>query len=82
MKEVVLVGLVSFVRKHVDIFAWKPADMPNVPRELIEHSLNVSATAKPVKQKLRRFAQEKKEAIRVEITRLLAAGFIIEVYHP
>jgi hypothetical protein len=55
---------------------WKPADMPGVPRELIEHSLNVSATAKPIKQKLRRFAQDKNVAIRVEIIRLLAAGFI------
>ena len=56
--------------------------MPGVPQEKIEHSLNVSPTAKPIKQKLRRFAPDKKEAIRVEIKRLLAAGFIKEVYHP
>ena len=55
--------------------------MPGVPRELIEHSLNVSPTAKLIKQKLSRFTQDKKEAIRVEITRLLAASFIKEVYH-
>ena len=55
--------------------------MTGVPRELIEHSLNVSPTAKLIKQKLRQFTQDKKEAIRVEITRLLAAGFIKEVYH-
>jgi hypothetical protein len=57
-------------------------NMPSVPRYLIEHSLNVSKTAKPIKQKLRRFARDKKEAIRAEVTRLLAAGFIKEVYHP
>ena len=56
--------------------------MPGVPREKVEHSLNVSLTTKPIKQKLRRFAPDKKEAIRVEIKRLLAAGFIKEVYHP
>jgi len=55
--------------------------MPGVPRNLIEHSLNVSKTARPIKQKLRRFARDKKEAIRTKITRLLAAGFIKEVYH-
>ena len=55
--------------------------MPSVPRELIEHSLNVSATSKPIKRNLRRFVQDKKEAIRVEITRLLVTGFIKEVYH-
>ena len=56
--------------------------MPGVPLEKIEHSLNVSPTAKPIKQKLRRFVLDKKEDIRVEIKWLLAAGFIKEVCHP
>jgi hypothetical protein len=55
--------------------------MPGVPRELIKHSLDVSKTAKPIKQKLRQFTQDKKEAIRVEVNQLLAAGFIKEVYY-
>ena len=66
----------------MEVFAWKPSDMPGVPRNLIEHSLNVNNKAKPFKQKLRQFARDKKEAIRVEVTWLLAAGFIKEVYHP
>jgi hypothetical protein len=45
--------LVSFLRANADVFAWKFADMLGVPREKIEHSLNVSPTAKPIKQKLR-----------------------------
>jgi hypothetical protein len=53
-----------------------------VPQELIEHSLDVSKTTKPIKHKLRQFAQDKKEAISVEVNQLLAAGFIKEVYHP
>jgi hypothetical protein len=44
--------------------------------------LNVDPKAKPVKQKLWRFRKNKKEAIRVEVTWLLAAGFIKEVYYP
>ena len=55
--------------------------MLGVSREKIEHSLNVSPTAKPIKQKLHRFMPDKKEAIRVEIKQLLATGFIKEVYH-
>jgi hypothetical protein len=53
-----------------------------VPRELIEHSLNVHAQAVPKKQRLRRFAQDKREAIKREIAKLLVAGFIKEVIHP
>ena len=56
--------------------------MTGVPREEAEHSLDLDKTAKLVKQRLRRFAQDRKEAIRVEVTRLLAAGFIREVTHP
>src|SRR5213596_1819442 len=56
--------------------------MPGVRRELIEHCLNVKEGAKPVKQCLRRFAQDRKEAVRDELTKLTAANFIREVYHP
>ncbi|WVZ70794.1 hypothetical protein U9M48_019431 [Paspalum notatum var. saurae] len=64
------------------MFAWKPADMPGVPRELAEHQLKVFLNAKPIKQRLRRFTPEKPEAIRAELTWLKAAGFIREVMHP
>jgi hypothetical protein len=56
--------------------------MPGVPKELIEHSLNVYPQAVPKKQRLRRFAPDKWEAIKREIAKLLAAGFIKEVIHP
>src|SRR6266498_2030081 len=56
--------------------------MPGVPREVIEHCLNVKEGAKLVKQRLQRFAQDRKEAIRDELTKLTAANFIREVYHP
>ena len=56
--------------------------MPGVPRELIEHALNVNPTTTPKKQRLRRFLAEKREAIKKELAKLLAAGFIKEVYHP
>src|SRR5438105_4367149 len=56
--------------------------MPGVPREVIEHTLNVKEGAKPIKQRLSRFMQDRKEAIRDELTKLTAANFIREVYHP
>jgi hypothetical protein len=34
------------------VFAWKAVDMPSVPWGLINHFLNVSVTAKPIKKKL------------------------------
>jgi hypothetical protein len=53
--------------------------MPGVPKKLIKHRVNVNTKATPKKQRLRRFAQDKKEVIKKEIAKLLAAGFIKEV---
>jgi hypothetical protein len=55
--------------------------MPGVPRELAEHSLHVRSDAKPVKQPVRRFTEEKRKAIGEEIAWLLATGFIMEVFY-
>jgi hypothetical protein len=38
--------------------------------------------ARPIQQKLRRFMPDKREAIRAELARLVAARFIREVLHP
>jgi hypothetical protein len=56
--------------------------MLGVPRELIEHELHLYPLGKPVKHRLRHFAQDKKDVIKKEIARLLDAYFIKEVYHP
>jgi hypothetical protein len=56
--------------------------MLGVPRELIEHSLNVKPQAVPKKQRLRRFAHDKREAMKQEIAKLLVACFIKEIIHP
>jgi hypothetical protein len=55
--------------------------MLGVPGELAEHKLEVNKTARPIKQKLRRFAKDGKQAIEVEVCMLLAAGFIRECQH-
>jgi hypothetical protein len=56
--------------------------MPGVPSELAEQRLEVNKTARPIKQKLRRFAKDRKQAIEVEVCKLLAASFIRECQHP
>jgi hypothetical protein len=56
--------------------------MLGVPKELIEHSLNVHTQAVPKKKRLQRFAHDKREAIKRKIAKLLAAGFIKEMIHP
>jgi hypothetical protein len=56
--------------------------MPGVPIRLIEHSLNVDPKATPKRQHLCRFTDDRQDAIKKELAKLLATGFIREVFHP
>jgi putative transposase len=56
--------------------------MPGVPREFAEQKLHVRPDARPVRQPLRRFSEETRRTIGEETVRLLAAVFIMEVFHP
>jgi hypothetical protein len=50
--------------------------MPGVTRRLIKHSLNVDPKATPKRQHLCRFADDRRDAIKKELAKLLTAGFI------
>ena len=55
--------------------------MPDIPQDITEHALRIIPSSKPVKQCLRCFDDERLRAIGEEITKLLATGFIREVFH-
>jgi hypothetical protein len=55
--------------------------MPGIPREVAEHELRIKPGSKPVHQCQRRFDDERRRAKNEEIAKLLAAGFVKEVYH-
>ena len=56
--------------------------MPGVPKDFAEHKLHFRADTKPVKQPLRRLSKEKRRIVGEQIARLLAVGFIMEVFFP
>jgi hypothetical protein len=76
------VVLVDFIRVNTDIFAWSPSDMPAMPREIAEHSLDMLTHSQAMQQRLRHFDKERRRAIGVELRKLLEDGFIKEVFHP
>ena len=41
-------SLLEFLCDNADVFMWKPSDIPDIPREITEHCLNIKADAKPV----------------------------------
>ena len=55
--------------------------MLGIPWEVTERALRLDSGSKPTKQRLHRFDDERRRAIGEEVAKLLAAGFIKEVYH-
>jgi hypothetical protein len=76
------VVLIDFLHANTDIFAWSPSDMPGIPREVTKHSLDILPHSRAMQQRLRLFDEERHWAIRVDLRKLLEAGFIKEVFHP
>jgi hypothetical protein len=74
--------LIRFLFKNKDVFAWIANDLCGVNRDVIEHSLNVDPSFKPRKQRLRKMSDDKAEAARNKVKRLLSAGVIREVTYP
>ncbi|XP_072148513.1 uncharacterized protein [Setaria viridis] len=69
-------NLIVCLNKNKNIFAWSAGDLKGVDREIIEHSLNIRQRAKPKKQKLRKMSDEKVQAVKAEVDRLLEANVI------
>jgi hypothetical protein len=56
--------------------------MSGIPREVIEHKLDIDPAFKPIKQKESRYTPERCETIQVEVNKLLEARFIMPVDYP
>ena len=56
--------------------------MSGIDEQVIEHSLNVNPTKKPIQQKRRVFAPEQNKVVMEGVEKFLATGFIWEVYYP
>ena len=56
--------------------------MAGIDSSLTSHKLNITASTKPIRQKIRRFHPDRHQIIQTEVDNLLRAGFIIEVKYP
>ena len=82
LEGVIKKGLICFLRKNIDVFAWSHEDMPGIDPSVITHRLNVHPSSKPMRQKKMIFSLERDNTIREEVQELTLAKFIREVYYP
>nr|GEU91161.1 reverse transcriptase domain-containing protein [Tanacetum cinerariifolium] len=73
--------LCSLLRRNLDVFSWRPADMTGVPRHIAEHMLNIREGCLPVRQKKRGQAPERNEAIYEEVENLVDIGIMKEFHY-
>jgi len=54
------------ISRHLDAFAWSTSDMPGIDPDFLCHHLSMDATVRPVRQRRRKFNEERRLVIREE----------------
>ena len=65
--------------RNADVIAWSHSEMAEIDPTLASHKLNIIASTKPIRQKIRRFHPDRHQIIQTKVDNLLRAGFIKEV---
>ena len=74
--------IAQVIERHLDAFAWSASDMPRIDPDFLCHHLAMDNKVRPVRQRRRKFNEERRQAIRDETQKLLTAGHIREVQYP
>jgi hypothetical protein len=69
----------TLFKEYRVIFSWSYEEMPGIDPWIVEHEIKTYPNVKPVRQKLRPINPRKAPVIKVEIEKLLKAGFIYPV---
>ena len=70
------------ISRHLNAFAWSASDMPGIDPDFLCHHLSMDATVRPVRQRSRKFNEERQLVVREETQKLLSAGHIREIQYP
>jgi len=66
----------------MDAFAWSASDMPGIDLDFLCHHLTMDPQARPVRQRRRKFNDDRHQVIREETQKLLSVGHIREIQYP
>ncbi|MCH79825.1 RNA-directed DNA polymerase (Reverse transcriptase) [Trifolium medium] len=74
--------ILTILKNNIDLFAWKPSDMPGINESIITHKLSISPDIEPVSQRKMKIGKEMRTTIIEEVAKLKDAGFIEEIKYP
>ena len=73
--------LTRFLKQNQDVFARTAADVPGIDPHFCCHKLGIWPGSRPVTQKKRNIADNRRQALEDHVEELLATGFIREVQY-
>ena len=74
-------GLIEFLKRNIDVFAWNACDTLGIDPAFICHHLNINPSITPKKQPPRRPSREHVDAIKDEVVKFKHVGTIKEVFY-
>jgi len=74
-------ALKEVLARHLSAFAWSAADMTGINPDFLGHRLYINPHVRPIAQQRRKFNDEKRQAIREEVGKLVDAGHIREIQY-
>ena len=75
-------GLIDFLRKNIDVFAWSAYEALRVDSNFICHHLNVNPSVVPKRQPPWPSSKEHSNVVKDEVLKLKWASAIKEVFYP
>ena len=72
----------AVISRHLDAFVWTAADMPGIDPDFLCHHLTMDAKVRPMRQRRRKFNEERCLIVKEETQKLLSAGHIREIQYP
>jgi len=73
--------ITEVITRHLDAFAWSASDMSDINHDFLCHHLTMDPQVRPVRQRRRKFNDERRQVIREETEKLLKAGYIREIQY-
>ena len=70
------------ISRHLDTFTWTASDMPGIDPDFLCHHLTMEPKVRPVRQRRRKFNEERHLVVQEETKKLLSAGHIREIQYP
>ena len=70
------------ISRHLDAFAWSASDMPGIDPDFLCHRLTMDHKVRPVRQRTRKFNEERRLVVHEETRKLLNVGHIREIQYP